>query len=106
MPVSWTSCSGSGPPPIGACWRGAPKRCARRRRRRPESEPQLDILTRFLHANRYTLRSKTLPSHQLVGEIGDGLAVDRRVVPFAHGLEICRAFAVRRTHLEAVGVQQ
>src|SRR3954453_23961181 len=44
--------------------------------------------------------------NQLVREIADRLAVDRRPVPLAHGFEIRRALAVGRAALEAAGVQQ
>src|SRR5258705_7684886 len=46
------------------------------------------------------------PSHQPVGEIADGLAIDRRAIPFAHRLEIRRALAIRRAGPEAASVQQ
>src|SRR5207237_3174380 len=46
------------------------------------------------------------PPNQLIGEIADGLAIDRGVIPFAHRFEIGAALLVRRAHLEAVGVQE
>ena len=46
------------------------------------------------------------PPHQLIRKIGDRLAVDGGVIPLAHRLEIRRALAIGRAHLEAVGVQQ
>src|SRR5439155_14703617 len=36
------------------------------------------------------------PPHQPIGEIADGLAIDRRPIPFAHRLEVRSAFAVGR----------
>src|SRR6267378_1290251 len=47
-----------------------------------------------------------LPPDQLIGEIRDRLAIDRRPVPLAHRFEIRAALAIGRADLEAVGVQE
>src|SRR5260370_35202911 len=52
------------------------------------------------------MTKETSPPHQPVGEIADGLAIDRGPVPFAHGLEIRTALAVRRAGAEAGRVQE
>jgi hypothetical protein len=46
------------------------------------------------------------PSHQLIRELPDRLAIDRGPIPLAHGLEIRGALAIGRARLEAVGVQE
>ena len=81
----------------------------------------MDLLQRFRPATYWSVLARRIekerrrrgsdgltpsPPHQLIGEIRDGLAVDRGVIPLAHRLEIGAALAVGRAHLEAVGVQQ
>ncbi len=46
------------------------------------------------------------PPRQPLGEQMHGLAVDQRAVPFAHRLEIRRAFVERLARLPAGGLQQ
>ena len=58
------------------------------------------------HQARNDVGLLTLPSHQLIGEIRDGLAVDGGMVPLAHRLEIGDALLIGWAHLEAVGVQE